>query len=122
MKSQQENNTSKYTSSTPFTSIISPEDYCNNNIQSSCHWNIKFKFANNTLSSPFHYSFLYEINPTYFSSFSPNSDYIVTLPKFITIKMLQDFIFISKNGIGEYEDEIAPNLKTIYNLVKVINV
>lgn len=119
MKSHQDNNTSKYTSSTPFTSIISPEDYCTNNIQSSCHGNIKFKFANNTLSSPFHYSFLYEINPTYFSSFSPNSDYIVTLPKFITIKMLQDFIFISKNGIGEYEDEIAPNLKTIYNLVKV---
>lgn len=118
MKSQQENN-SKYTSSTPFTSILSPEDY-SGNCNHCPNGNIQFRFScNNTLSSSFHSSFLQDINPKYFTSFSQNNDYIITLPPFINDKILQDFIFISKNGIGEYEDDLSPNMKHIFLLIKV---
>ena len=73
MKSQQENN-SKYTSSTPFTSILSPEDY-SGNCNHCPHGNIQFRFScNNTLSSSFHFSFLQDINPKDFTSFSQNND------------------------------------------------
>lgn len=118
MKSQQENN-SKNTSSTPFTSILSPEDY-SGAYNHFPHGNIQFRFSgSNTLSSSFHSSFLQDINPKYFSSFSQSNDYIITLPSFINDKILQDFIFVSKNGIGEYEDELSPNMKHILSLIKV---
>ena len=80
--------------------------------------NIKFKFANNTLST-YDLSTISCINPYFFSSVTNKKIIEIALPSYITSNLLMEFLFLVKNGLSDLEECPEENSKRILSLLRV---
>ena len=114
------NNISLNISSTPFTSVISREDYSSKTIKELNLDKLRFYFIkSNTFSIAYPVSVFMELLPHKFASYQSKGNLLLTLPSFCNETNINDFLFITKNGLREYEDRPMLNIKYMLSLLKV---
>ena len=114
------NNISLNISSTPFTSVISREDYSSKTIKELNLDKLRFYFIkSNTFSIAYPVSVFLELSPHKFAPLQSKGNLLLTLPSFCNETNINDFLFITKNGLREYEDRPMLNIKYMLSLLKV---
>ena len=114
------NNVSLNISSTPFTSVISREDYCSKTMKELNLDKLRFYFMkSNTFSIPYPVSVFLELSPHKFAPYQSKGNLLLTLPPFCNEANINDFLFITKNGLREYEDRPMLNIRYMLSLLKV---